>query len=237
MDGIRFFIFLFTATAIMLAVYAYLKFLLNRDKGDEKAEVFYPSTAEEMKEKANFSTKLSVGGYIQNNNIPISRKICILTPSFKCDTFIEFAEEIFSKLAEGNGTAELEDVTADNIDFSQVPSRIDRYDNCYLHNLILTDTDEHLKVFISLDNGDGPLAERYFAVFSRKSSFKNLTKGGVIAVSCPNCGAALSFQQKGLKMCPYCGKPVKNAEYDWRLTSVERITGDTMVDNRAILEE
>ncbi|MBQ9519475.1 MAG: hypothetical protein IJR59_06250 [Firmicutes bacterium] len=236
MDGIRFFIFLFTATGLMLAAYLYLKFVINRDKDNEKAEVSYNRTVKDMKDESNFTAKLSTMGYIQNNTAAITKKICILTPSFKSETFIEFAQEIFSKLAEDGGTAELDNVVSDNIDLSQLPNRINHYDHCYLHNLTITDKQEHLKVYISIDNGDELLSERYFAVFTRKSSFNNITTGGIIAVSCPGCGAALSFQQKGLKMCPYCGKSVKNAEYDWRLTSVERITNNTVVDNRAVLE-
>ncbi len=221
----------------MLASYLYLKFVMGKGKDNEKAEVFYTGSVKEMKEDKNFAAKLSENGYIQNNNTAISRKICVLTPSFKTEAFMDFAKEIFSKLAEGNGTAELGGVVSDNVDFSVMPRKIARYDHCYLHNLTVTDKQEHLKVFISIDNGEDPTVERYFAVFTRKSSFMNTTRGGVIAVSCPSCGAALSFEQKGLKMCPYCGKPVKYAEYDWVLTAVERITADTVIDNRAVLEE
>ena len=237
MDGINFFIFVLSSAGILLAVYLYLKISSGGYSKKDKAEVFFPTTAAEMSKKGNFVTKNTGNGYIQNNAAIVSRRICILTPSFNAESFMEFAKEIFLKLTNDRGTAELYGVVADDIDLSELPDKIEKYDHCFINKLILTDNSEKIVTLMTVDNGESIMAERYFVAFSRKSSMKNITKGGVIAVSCPSCGAALSFEQKAMKICPYCGKPVKYAEYDWVLTSVERITNETVVDNRAIVEE
>lgn len=237
MDGIYFFIFVVGFALAMLAAYMTVKYFAGGGRPDDKAAVSYPKTVAEMSDRNNYAAKQAGSAYIQNNAAAISKKICILTPTFNADSFLDLAKQIFSDLTSDKGTARLSGVVDDNIDLSQLPDKINKYDHCYLHKLILSEDTEKIVVLLNVDNGESPLAERYFAVFSRKSSLKNITSGGVIAVSCPSCGAALSFEQKALKICPYCGKPVKYAEYDWVLISVERITNETVIDNRAIVEE
>lgn len=202
----------------------------------KKADILFPMSAKEMADEKNYIAKHASSSYIQNNNVAISKRIAVLTPSFKCEDFIEFAKKIFSTLTEDGGTARLEGVAGHDIDLTQLPKKIERYDFCFLHKLTVKENEDELKVLISVDNGESSYMERYFAVFTRSSSLKNTTKGGVIAVSCQSCGAALDFERRTIKTCPYCGNPVTYAEYDWVLTAVEHIDDDTVIDNRAVVE-
>ncbi len=236
MEGVYFFIFLLSMVFIILAVYIYVKRAEEGLRKKDKAEVFYPQLKREMTDEKNFVATHAKNAYIQNNARPISKRICILTPSFNSESFEEFAKEIFSDLVKDKDTSRLKGVVREDMDLSQLPDKIARYDNCFLHRLEINPDSENLEMLMGVDDGESGMVERYFAVFTRKSSMKNITKGGVIAVSCPSCGAALSFEQKALKMCPYCGSPVKYAEYDWMLTSVRHIDDETVIDNRAVVE-
>ena len=235
MQGLYFMSFLIFSAVGLLVIYLAVKRVLSADDR-EKAPVSYPTSANQLKKRNNYLAKNSGLAYFQNNNIAINKRIAVLTPTFRYEAFLDFAKEIFEMLAEDGSNGMLDGVVAKDIGLSQMPEKIDRYGNCYLHQLAVSENEEKLSALMVVENDDSKLTERYYITFSRKNSMKNVTRGGVIAVSCPHCGAALSFEQKAMKLCPYCGKPVAYAEYDWVLVSVEHIENDRTVDNRAYVE-
>ena len=237
MDFTNYFLFLIGVGILLLVVYITVQRVSNGDRPQDKAKVTLPLTAKDLKNKENYLAKNSANAYIQNNTQSIAARIAVLTPSFNKMKFIEFAKSVFSKLVKEKNTAAIDNVVAADIDISQLPAKISRYENCFLHNFIIKEDVEQLKVLFDIDDGETPDIKRYFAYFTRKNSLKNTTRGGVIAVSCPHCGAALGFEHRSIKTCPYCGKPVTYAEYDWKLTAVEHIVEGTVIDNRAVLEE
>ena len=189
---------------------------------------------EELADENNYVSKFSENSYIQNNTKLISHEVSILTPSFNSDNFVKFAQDIFKKLVD-EGKGPLGSLVDGSVDMSSVPDHIDRYDVCFLHNYIVESGYESIKVLITIN--EGTPNDKYFLLFKRQNPAIKVTKGEPVAINCPNCGGNISFAAKHMvTKCPYCNNMVTFAEYDWALTSVEHISGDTVITNRAVVK-
>lgn len=196
-------------------------------------------SAEELADEANYTSTYAENPYIQNNTRMITNQVCVLTPTFNSDNFTEFAKDIFKKLVE-EGRASLGKLVADDVDNWQLPNRITRYDVCFMHNYIVEDRKESIKLLLNVHTGSDAYlsseAEKYFVTFSRENQMLNVTHGEVITINCPHCGGELKFGSTVIQNCPYCGNTVTFAEYDWVLTDVERVKGSTVITNRAVIK-
>lgn len=189
---------------------------------------------EELADENNYVSRYADNAYIQNNTKLISHEISILTPTFNSLNFVEFAQDIFRKLV-SEGRASLGSLVSGKVDMTQIPPRLDRFDVCYLHNYIVENGYESIKVLITINGGSAD--EKYFMVFKRQNPAISVTKGEPIAISCPNCGGNITFAAKHMiTTCPYCSNTVTFAEYDWQLAGVEHITADTEISNRAVIK-
>ena len=243
---------------IIIAVILILPFMLSsgkRKRGSQKSQdqmdveeveknakrmdsvgVFGLLTPEELADEANYRSKYSENSYIQNNTRPIAKEVSVLTPSFNGDSFIRFAKDIFKRLVDSHGSHDDDPIVADTVSVLSLPSKIDGFEMCYLHNYIVKSKNESLKVLVSAVTG-GQI-EKYFLVFSRENPAISVTKGEPIAISCPNCGGNITFAAKHMiTNCPYCNNVITFAEYDWKLVLLEHISGDTEICNRAVIKE
>ncbi|MBQ6553853.1 MAG: hypothetical protein IJL89_01350, partial [Firmicutes bacterium] len=196
-------------------------------------------TPEELADEATYTATFGENPYIQNNTKTITNQVCVLTPTFSSDNFTEFAKDIFKKLVE-NGKETLGKLVADDIDSWQLPNRITRYDVCFMHNYIVEDRKESIKLLFNIHTSSQSYsssdAEKYFVTFSRENQMLNVTHGEVITINCPHCGGELKFGHTVIQNCPYCGNTVTFAEYDWVLTDVEKVKDSTVITNRAIIK-
>ncbi len=193
-------------------------------------------TREELEDEANYNAKYADNKYIQNNSKLIEKELCVLTPSFSAGNFMDLAKELFGKLVKEKNTAALGNIVDENVDISQLPESIKNYAVCFMHNYIVENGYEHVKAMMSIN--DGGEDERYFVTFTRKSPAISVSKGEPISIHCPNCGGNITFVAKHmLTECPYCNNLVTFAEYDWILSKVEHITGETVISNRAVIKK
>ena len=189
---------------------------------------------EKSMDEYNYVSKYSENSYIQNNTRAILQEINILTPSFKSQNFISFAQEVLKNLVDDSGFAETS-VVDDSAGTFELPGEIDGFELCYLHNYIIENDMESLKLLFNVITKG--MTEKYFVVFSRDNPRISITRGEAIVINCPNCGGNVNFPSRRMMVnCPYCGNVVTFAEYDWRLVSVEHINDDTKICNRAVIK-
>ena len=179
------------------------------------------------------------GGYIQNNNELIERQLKIFMPNFDSKQFVAFAERLFAKLIKVRG-AEPMPLVSDKVNLMYLPYSIACYDGGYLHNYIVCDNTEYLKVFCTVVTEEDEIAEStkesYFLTFRRENPLISLKGGRFLTVSCPNCGGEIDMDKKLVSICPYCHSTVTFAEYDWVLYKIEHIKDDTQICNMAVLK-
>ena len=174
------------------------------------------------------------GGYIQNNNVFIEKQLKVFSPSFDARQFIEFAERLFEKLIKTRGTENIP-LVSDNVDLMRLPYSVACFDGAYLHNYIICENTENIKLFCTVVTEADELVdstkESYFLTFKRENPLISIKGGKFLTVSCPNCGGEIDIDKKMVSECPYCHSTVTFAEYDWILNNIEHIDDSTRICN------
>lgn len=73
----------------------------------------------------------------------------------------------------------------------------------------------------------------YLLTFTRRKGIKTTLIDGVIANSCPHCGAPVDSASAG--RCEYCGSIVHSGEFNWVLSDMQAVKPGFNNDNRGII--
>ena len=188
-------------------------------------------------EQMAVTTVKDSGGYIQNNNMIIEKQLKVFSPDFDAKNFIAFAKALFERLVKTHGSGNMQFVGS-SVNLMRLPYSLACYDGAYLHNYIICDNTEVIKVFCAIITEEDELAEStkesYFLTFKRENPLVTLKNGVFLSVSCPNCGGEIDMDKKLVSECPYCHSTVTFAEYDWVLSNIEHINDDTQICNMAV---
>lgn len=183
------------------------------------------------------TTVRECGGYIQNNNDFIERQLRVFMPNFDAKQFVAFGEILFEKLIKTRGTENIP-LVSNRVDLMRLPYSVACFDGAYLHNYIVCDNTEYIKMFCAVVTEGDELVdstkESYFLTFKRENPLISLKGGKFLTVSCPNCGGEIDMDKKAVSICPYCHSTVTFAEYDWILNNIEHINDDTQICNLPI---
>ncbi len=203
------------------------------------AEGMKKAILENAVEEMAVTTVGDSGGYVKNNNAFIERQLKMFTPNFDAVQFNKFAISLFDRFVKTRGSENIP-LISPNINPMLLPYSIACFDGFYLHNYIINDNTEKLKLYCTIQTEGDELTdsskESYFLTFSRENPLIKLKGGQFLTVSCPNCGGEIDMDQKMVSECPYCHSTVTFAEYDWILTDVEHITPETKICNLPILK-
>ena len=133
--------------AAFFAAFSYYKYIQKQERqginfnGDMKRAIL-----ENAVDEMAATTVRDSHGYIQNNNMTIEKHLKVFTPSFDAKHFSVFGARLFKRLVQSKGKEELP-LAGKNIDMTALPPSIARVDLFYLHNYIIRNNNESLKMF------------------------------------------------------------------------------------------
>ena len=164
----------------------------------------------------------------------IEKQLQVFTPYFDTRQFIDFALDLFERLTNTHSTNGLPMVSS-HIDLSPLPRAITCFDGCYLHNYIICDNVEYIRIFCAVITDENK-TERYFLTFARENPLVKFIDNSSLYVHCPNCGGDIAMNINLVSECPYCNSTVTFAEYDWQFSRIELINDNTFMCNVPILK-
>ena len=119
----------------------------------------------------------------------------------------------------------------------------------FLHRYVRDENFEHLTVCMEvrmidyiIDEKSGKLLNgnktddiytTYLLTFIRRKGIKTTIIDGVIANSCPHCGAPVDSASAG--RCEFCGSIVHTGEFNWVLSDMQAVYPNFKNDNRGIV--
>ncbi|MBO5561099.1 MAG: hypothetical protein J6A07_05560 [Firmicutes bacterium] len=177
--------------------------------------------------------------FIQNNTNAIVQWMKMFTPDFRSRNFIIFAKDVFAHFTKVRDAEKMGGRVSFDVRATYLPDEIKEYGNCYLHNYILTNGYENLKVYISIPDENAfevDVMQSFFLTFSKKNPLVGVIDGQFLNIECPNCGGSIDMKADSRNICPYCGGTVTFAESDWILTGIELIKSDTLICNNAVIK-
>ena len=177
--------------------------------------------------------------FIQNNTNAIVQWMKMFTPNFQSKNFMAFVKDVFEAFINVRDAEKMGGRVSFDVEAIFLPDRPAEYGNCYLHNYILTNGYENLKVFVSmmLDNPyEEAIMQKYFLTFSKKNPRVGVIDGQFLNIECPNCGGTIDMKSETTNICPYCKATVTFEEADWILTEIEFIKEDTLICNNAVIK-
>ncbi|MBO5561705.1 MAG: hypothetical protein J6A07_08640 [Firmicutes bacterium] len=222
-------------------IYAVTEYRKNSNLGsvDFGGDMQHAITENAVEEMVT-STVRDSNGYIQNNNEFIQRQLKIFTPSFDAERFSRFGAELFERFVRTKGKEDIP-LVSKNLNLSALPASISEINFYYLHNYILKNNTENLKMFCAIKTKGNDQAEsekeNYFLTFARENPLISIKNGKTLTISCPSCGSEIDMTKKMFCECPYCRNTIVFSEYDWTLTNIERITPDTKIINLAVFKK
>ena len=119
----------------------------------------------------------------------------------------------------------------------------------FLHKYVRDESFEHLTVCMKtrmidyiIDEKSGKLLNgsktddvfmTYLLTFTRRRGIKTTLINGVIANSCPHCGAPVDSASAG--RCEFCGSIIHSGEFNWVLSDMQAVKPGFKNDNRGIV--
>ena len=229
---------LFFAVSFIFIIYTIIRtiqgYIINQKKGgvDFGGDLERAVTENAIEKMA--VTTIRDSGYVQNNNVSIENQLKVFTPNFNAVSFTKFAAELFDNIVKARSAGNTPLIKG-SIDPTELPRSITAFDGNYLHNYIIRNNVENLKIYCNILTEDNA-RESYFLTFSRKNPFITLKGGQFLTISCPKCGGEIDMDKKLFSECPYCHNIVTFAEYDWELSNVEHVTPDTQICNLPMIK-
>lgn len=121
--------------------------------------------------------------------------------------------------------------------------------DAYLHKLVIDDNFENLTVSMNVTMNDYIIDDKSYKIlmgnknqifstiyqltFTRRKGIKTTLIDGVIANTCPHCGASVDSASAG--RCQYCGSIVHSGEFNWVLSNLESVDENFVNDMRGII--
>lgn len=179
--------------------------------------------------------------FIQNNTNAILGWMNMFTPDFRSKEFVMFAKDVFAKFVKVRDAELMGGRVSYDVKATFLPDEIEGFGNCFMHNYILSNGYENIKLCMSVPDKDGLAAPgdgllRFFVTFSKKNPLVGVVDGQFLNIECPNCGGSIDMKENSTNVCPFCGATVTFAESDWIMTSIEYVTGETYICNNAVIK-
>lgn len=137
---------------------------------------------------------------------------------FVSDKVYEYGESIINAV-KSKGWRQMYDEL--NVKNTKITSYQVTDDNYIIHVLLQS---RYMDYIISLDDGDyvsGNNTSRIQVDYDLTLTKKRVTKNQDIVRKCPGCGATINVNSSG--KCEYCGSIYNQEDYDWVITSLEKL--------------